>query len=278
MGRVEQVMVLVCGWGSGRLSPTGLLPEPLDSDVAPLTWFRLLNFSGTFLSYGWGRVLGSLMLMVGFKWVFINVWMSMLFRSECFCFWDRGDWIWIKLTWFELLLTFPGCLPYMFLFPRESCSLKHFDFHVDGFPEDGSNKSHPTCPSHSVLDTPPWSRRGGYAPPPLPWIFMRASGGTRQWNLMEVMLHDLQGWVTKGSDFCLSPSFGTLALSSQAQCLEEPSRSMRWGPHGEPAASANARCVSECPFSDSRPQTLWNRLSPSLLCPVQVPDASNSWT
>lgn len=73
MGRVEQVMVLVCGWGSGRLSPTGLLPEPLDSDVAPLTWFRLLNFSGTFLSYGWGRVLGSLMLMVGFKWVFINV-------------------------------------------------------------------------------------------------------------------------------------------------------------------------------------------------------------
>ena len=73
MGRVEQVMVLVCGWGSGRLSPTGLLPEPLASDVAPLTWFRLLNFSRTFLSYGWGRVLGSLMLMVGFKWVFINV-------------------------------------------------------------------------------------------------------------------------------------------------------------------------------------------------------------
>uniref|UniRef100_A0A8C2NF54 Secernin 1 n=1 Tax=Capra hircus TaxID=9925 RepID=A0A8C2NF54_CAPHI len=63
MGRVEKVMAPVCGWGSGRLSPTGLWPEPLASDVAPLTWFRLLNCSGTFLSYGQRRVLGSLMLM-----------------------------------------------------------------------------------------------------------------------------------------------------------------------------------------------------------------------
>ena len=47
MGRVEPVMALVCGWGGGRLSPIGLSPEPLASDVAPLTWFRLLNFSGT---------------------------------------------------------------------------------------------------------------------------------------------------------------------------------------------------------------------------------------
>lgn len=184
MGRVEQVMAPVYGWDSGRLSPTGLWPEPLASDVAPLTWFRLLNCSGTFLSYGQGRVLGSLMLMVGFQWVFINVWMSMLFRSECFCFWDSGDWIWIKLAWFELLLTFPGCLPYMCLFPRESCTLEHFDFHVGRFPEDVSNKSRSTCPSHSVLDTPPWSG-GDYAPHPChesSWGFLVASGSETSWR------------------------------------------------------------------------------------------------
>lgn len=41
---------------------------------------------------------------------------------------------------------------------------------------------------------------------------------------------NLQGWVIKRSDFCLSPSFGTLALSSQAPCWEEPSRYHAVGP------------------------------------------------
>ena len=74
----------VCGRGGGRLAPTGFSPEPLASRVAPLTWSKPLNFSGTFLSYRQKRVLGSLALMLAFKWVFINVWMSMLFGSECF--------------------------------------------------------------------------------------------------------------------------------------------------------------------------------------------------
>lgn len=74
----------VCGRGSGRLAPTGYSPEPLASRVAPLTWSKSLSFSGTFLSYRQKRVLGSLALMLAFKWVFSNVWMSMLFASECF--------------------------------------------------------------------------------------------------------------------------------------------------------------------------------------------------
>lgn len=183
-----------------------------------------------------------------------------------------SSWLGLSCYW-PSLAAFPTC----FFFPESHVHWSTLIFMWTDF-----LKMALTNPTPHVLLTVCWTHLhgvgGGVCPPPLPWIFMRASGGTRQWNLMEVMLHDLQGWVTKGSDFCLSPSFGTLALSSQAQCWEEPSRSMRWGPHGEPAASANARCVSECPFSDSRPQTLWNRLSPSLLCPVQVPDASNSWT
>ena len=202
-----------------------LLPHDLCHRRSSSHWLP----AGTFLSYGQRRVLGSVLLMVDFQWVFITVWMSMLFRSECFCFWDRGDWMDMDKVGLVWVVTDLPWLPSLHV----SFSQSHAHWNTLIFMWADFLKMALTNPIPHVLLTVCWTYLhgvGGLCPPPLPWIFMRASGGIRQWNLMEVMVCDLQGWVVKGSDLCLSPSFGTLALSSQAPCWEEPSRYHVVGP------------------------------------------------